>query len=367
MSDLEQMLRDQFASDAEHAPLVHDLTAAATGMALRVRRMRRLAGGLAAVAAAVAVLAAGVWINASPTAGNRPVQHPVHVPKPTPVPKGQQLVSYHGVEIQVPQSWRTLTVHCDPTSVNAVVLDDNEMWPCSLLSVPKITGAITVVHLVPDTLAADEGLAQQAVKVNGISALTGSGPGHGRTSGVSFEGHTVTVLSLPDPGVLIEVTSPIPGMAQKIFDTVRLAPTDHLGCAASVDSKIPSGNSPAASLMGDKSLVRAVACRYVPRLSQQNRPPYWLAGSRKLTLDEISFLREALSKRAVHVPSVSGININSSYRFFWYMFTYQDGSTRAIAIMDRSVMWSVTDGLQTVSLPGPPLGAPGALIGLSPI
>jgi hypothetical protein len=356
MSDLEQMLRDQFASDAERAPLVQDITLGATRRALRVRRTRRLAASIAAAAAAVVVLAASAWINASPTAGNRPVQHPVHVPKPVPIPQGQRLVSYHGIEIQVPKRWFPHPVECGVSTVDTVVVETNLDYPCPPSSgIPPISLKITVVQLVPDALAADVGLARLPVTVNGISGLTGTGAGHGRTaSGISFQGRTVTVLSLPDPGVLIEVTSPIPGMAQKIFDTVRLAPTDYLGCAASLPTKLPIGNPPSASVMGDKIIARVVACGYVPRLSADAGPPYWLDGSRLLTAEQISGMVETLhmpTRRSATPATIAAVD-TSSANFTWYRITYRDGTTRTAFVTRMTEAWTVFDGQRWVSISG---------------
>ena len=102
MSDLEQRLADALTGGAQDAPAATGLAAAARSRA-RSKRRTRVAGAAAAVALAVAVPTAIVATAGSDSDGPSRVANDPN--SDLGVPDGYRVESWHGVSIEVPDTW----------------------------------------------------------------------------------------------------------------------------------------------------------------------------------------------------------------------------------------------------------------------
>jgi DNA-directed RNA polymerase specialized sigma24 family protein len=225
------------------------------GVHVRRRRLSVVAVATVAVAALVgsAVVGGSAPKNARKTADFSGV---IDAPRPP----GTQPVSYHGVEIFVPDTWRLDVDQCRTPQRNAVLIEDED--PVVSCQVPQPRG-LTVVRL---TLVSTQpgqqraALATQPVVVNGVSARRGRGVPVGQPVAVS-------VLVLPQDNVVVSVESPDPAAVQQILDSTRSVPVDDFGCATgpSTHDTLAANamtERSAKDALVDGSPSGAVICRY---------------------------------------------------------------------------------------------------------
>jgi hypothetical protein len=103
MSDLEQRLTEVLQRGAEGAPDAAGLAGGARSRA-RQRRRTHLAGGAAVVALALAVPA--TWVAVSGDDAPGPTDRTQTAADPDPTDDGWRWESWHGVTVQVPDTWR---------------------------------------------------------------------------------------------------------------------------------------------------------------------------------------------------------------------------------------------------------------------
>lgn len=226
--------------------LLQRVTARERAGGRRRRRRSAAAVGLAAVAAAAAVVVPSLL---TPTA-------PAVVSAPEPVPPGQRAVSWHGVQVLVPDTWGLDDEFCDAPQSDTVVV------PGARLScLPPLVPGLTVVEFsvtgrTPGASLA--GVADRPVTVSGRPALRGTTvPDDEPTS-------TLAVLEVPELDVTVTVRSPDPARAQALLDTAQVVEVDALGCP----SRLPSSSPPVPAVPGaaDRVLpgepVRVALCEY---------------------------------------------------------------------------------------------------------
>jgi hypothetical protein len=247
MSRLEDVVRESLISHEEYLP---DGVSLLHAVRRRSARRRRRTWGAAAVALAAVATTAGVLLTR---------------PGPTTmlstsvgrgVPAGTQPVSFHGVEVFVPEVWKLNDARCGTPQHDTVMVEDGGGDLFCLVPQPK---GLTVVRLATtDSFSGRSraAVATQPVTVDGKPALRGRGKPAGGTSA------ELAVLVLPDPGVVISVESPDPALAGQLLDSTRVSPMDTAGCVDRLSSLHPRSTDGAASALVPGTPTNASICRY---------------------------------------------------------------------------------------------------------
>lgn len=315
MDRLEILLRDTLDEHAADAPA--ELTPS------RPRGASRSRARWAAVAAAAAVIAVAGGLLALQS--SRQPDHPAApAGPPTWLPAGFKVVSYHGIEIGVPSALRLEANPCGQPQYDTVSVDAGMVHGC-----------------VPITK-------QDEVSPPGLTvvALSGTGDGSGQTNTIRHTGTTVHVdgksgrrsyttlatipgvtgvLTLPDPGVQISVTSPSRTRTDAILDTAHISPVDYLGCAAQPNSLIPAHNLPADELVPG-SPASIVTCHYAMVAGWRET---WLVGSGPLVEpNRLPALVAALND----LPRTTAAAGRSAGVREWIVFNYPDGTKRKVSV-----------------------------------
>jgi hypothetical protein len=219
----ETYLRQEFASDAELAPLPHGLAEAARRRAGRSRARRYV---LAAAAVVLLVAAAGVAVRLSPSVSTS-------LPSGDPTLSGPTAVlSLHGVEVTVPARM----IGGGPCTVDRDVAyaTTGGVYNC-----PMEQG---VGH--PERLT-------QIVLTSDVSSFPGVTPGELPRAGTRTEpdGRTQTVVVAKDRAARVIITTPDAGLAQAVAASLRLVDSPD-GCALQDLQDRPHGVSRARLVTG---------------------------------------------------------------------------------------------------------------------
>lgn len=355
MDRLENLVRESLSAHADEAPdsvglldAVHDRT---------TRRRRRVWLATASSAAAVVAVVAGVLIA---TAGQNERVTPITSPAPSvttdaETPAGEQIVSYHGVEVFVPASWKINDVRCGTPLHDTVITQAAS----TLCWVPRPPG-LTVVRIVPADTAAGAQLATVATRNVTVHGAPGR-QGFGVPPGMAGE---IAVLELPGPGVVISVESPDRAKALALLDAAKVVSVDNAGCVAHVGSLTPprlpvlgSASTSAPTMAGGTDLsalvpgqpASASLCVY---------DEDWVVTSKVLPADELPSLISILNAlpAGVSLPGdtfeLASQCADDARRGFIATFTYADGSAVDVYvhIAGRCGALSATNGWRTAKI-----------------
>lgn len=256
-----------------------DPTALLQGVQTRQRVRRVHAGRVAVLAAATATVLVAVGATAL-------VPHHRAAKGPTPakdaVPAGMQAVSWHGVEVLVPGSWRIGDQRCGTPQSDTVLVPGFRL-DCGGRAVPGLT-IVSFSALSADTRAEATQLAADATTagtLSGVPVLRGSIPR-------SDEPGVQRVLVVPSEQVVLTVASPRAEEADSILARARVVAVDAAGCRSREDVTAPVG--PPHRDGADRSLLPghptgASLCRY---------SDHRLEASRQLTVSEVADLQRRL-------------------------------------------------------------------------
>lgn len=266
------------ASEAARSVRV-DPSALLQGVQTRQRARRVHARRVAVLAAATASVLVAVGATAL-------VPHHRAAKGPTPakdaVPAGMQAVSWHGVEVLVPSSWRIGDQRCGTPESNTVLVPGFRL-DCGRRAVPGLT-IVSFFALSADTRAAASQLAAAAITsgtLSGVPVLRGSIP---RSDGPGVQ----RVLVVPSEQVVLTVASPRAAEADSILARARVVAVDAAGCRSREDATTPVG--PPHRDGADRSLLPghptgASLCRY---------SDHRLEASLQLTASEVAALQRRL-------------------------------------------------------------------------
>lgn len=230
------------------------------------RRARRRWAAPAAVAAAVALVVAGA-VLLRPAGTSRAPAQPA-------VPAGQQAVSWHGVQVLVPASWKVDDTFCG-TPQSDTVVRRGDGRDC----LKKQEPGLTVLRF--DELAAEPRTrgrleaanATEPVDLAGTPARRGTLP-----AAEMVPGSVGRVLVVPSVSVVLVAQAPSVARADALLDTARVVDVDANGCPTRVPGTMPDGparraGAGAALLPGTPASVSV--CQYEDRLLEASRrlPP----------------------------------------------------------------------------------------------
>ena len=216
---------------------------------VRGSRRRRLAG--VAVLTAAAVIGVTLVVPALTGREDRGPEPADTVVGAVAAPPGQRAVSWHGVQVFVPQQWRLGDTHCGVAQRDTVVVPGivNSCLPPAVPGLTVVTFSDRSTEL-PDDL--------RDVEVSGVPARRGTSTPPDESTA------TLAVLELPLLEVVVTVRSPDPARAQALLDTAQIIEVDEIGCASSLPGPTPPDSDvPGAAdriLPGEP--VRVVACEY---------------------------------------------------------------------------------------------------------
>jgi hypothetical protein len=317
MDGLETLIRDTLAEHAADAPDASVLGPRPARRSSHRAGRRWLTAGLAA-AAVVTVSIALVALRSDPS------------PKPsttTPLPAGFKLVSYHGIEIGVPEAIRVDTALCAPTQIDVVVVDAGIVHGCAgqaHAGPPPSPAGLTVVSL-DSTEQYHPGLNRTLPTDGPTSELDGHRAFRSYPASSSVPGIT-GVLVVPDYGVQVTVTAPTRVGVDQILDTVRVSPVDHLGCPDRGSTATPFDHRPADSLVPGRP-TSVVTCHYHQFVAGG---PLWLTGS-GVTVPAADL--PALVDELNALPEVDAATAGAAApRNEWLVFGYADGTQRAVFV-----------------------------------
>lgn len=250
-----------------------------------------------AFATAVATIATAVGVTLA-TRGAHGSSHPSFTP-----PSGWQPVSYRGVQLYVPASWRLTANNC-ATGPGDTLIRTAERQLSLDVGCPTDPPSATVVRMATSNSVDHEALTFVSRQYPFASS---------QWEGAAPDGRLRVVLLMPDEGVGIDVASPDPAIAQRILTTVRPVSVDAFGCASVSDTGAPPSSTAKPPLaLGTPTSV--VACAYTAdhRL---------LGGGRVASSDIDSFLARLTSafasprqtSSAIWVATPSTVLLRPSY------------------------------------------------------
>lgn len=254
MNGLEQVVRAALEEHAQAAPSANGLGDA---VRLRLRRRRRVERSAATIGLVAAVAAATVVPLELTTTNRNSVA--VGATPTSAVPAGTQPVSFHGVEVFVPQAWTINDTRCGTAQHDtAIIEDDGSPTPtCATRQPPGLT-VVRITDTNTPMGRARATVAQQPTTVDGKPARYGTGVPAGQQA-------TLNVLVLQAPGVVISVESPDSAAARNILESARIVATDSFGCRAAVTTLVPSergDQSAGAGTLVAGHPTSASICRY---------------------------------------------------------------------------------------------------------
>lgn len=252
-TDLSTALRRSIAiavdAPADPTGLLRGVETSRSALARRDRRR--------AVAAAIAAVVAVAGVAVLPELRRDEAAPPVAT---VDVPTGSQAVSWHGVQVLVPATWRLDDQRCGVAQTSTVLLPGfrNSCLP------PYIPG-LTVVEFaevpdIPERTSTEPLLdaATTPLDLDGTPALTGSVP-------LEQETGVRRVLVVPSEGVIVSVRSPDAAAADRILATARVVTVDANGCLSRLPASRPAGPSGvegASESLLPGSPTSLSACRY---------------------------------------------------------------------------------------------------------
>lgn len=269
------------------------------------------------------------------------------------VPDGQQVISYRGVEILVPEAWTIDDMHCGNPARDTVIIEGGSspgaLAMCAVRDPPKVT-VVWVDRLdVPVQEHPVARLATEEWTLHGAPVLRGQG------SPVFLEGPdprrlSREVLVLPDQEVVVSVESPDAEEAMRLLMTTRVATVDSAGCPAAVDSLdvIPATRAGAAEQLAPGTPTGASVCRYTDG---------HLVRSARLGTDQVGELMGVLNAQAEGVGAAHPAEVAHGLgcteialeaRGFVVHLTYPDGDPAQVLVRvdscDRQIS---TNGVRT--------------------
>lgn len=256
--------------------LLRDVQARGRHAGRPARRWGSTAAVLASVAAVVAVALVIPVVRG--TTSSAPAVQPSSSAAPA-VPAGKQAVSWHGVQLLVPSTWKLDDARCGTPQHDTVLRSGAGLvQACGRPTVP----ALTVVRF--EALAEREfstgpaAAAKTPADVDGTPALRGSR--------VNIRDR-YAVLVVPSEQVVVTASAPTLTEADALLDTARVVTVDANGCRSRLDSSRAGGPSDreganAHLLPGDPADVSI--CRYAQlRLEDSRRlSPDAIAGAQRV-------------------------------------------------------------------------------------
>jgi hypothetical protein len=327
MNRLEELVRDSLAEHAHEAPDGSELVAALRREHPKPRREWLLAGLAAAVV--IAAVAATVVVVRESSGGHRAR------PTATGVPTGMWAVSFHGIEILVPDSWRSGTERCRQMQALDRGFAPGQLWPPCGVEDGSATSGVDLSDLsgqwYPPPAVDYRKLATTAMTIDGHAARRG-------VSKALTTGEESTVIALPDPGVLLLVRSPDPALVQRIVDSIRVVSIDSRGCESRMAARLPESDSTAdGNLMMRQGYESAVLCSYSSG---------WLERSTAMPADKADSIVAALNalslKRGPHAC------LGEVSQDFVLRFSYPDGQTRDV-LANGTCAARVTNGVRVAA------------------
>ncbi len=314
MSRLEALISDTLVAHEGDAPEGANLVGDVRARAAHHRAGQWGAAGLAAAAVILVILGVAAVM---PAGGNGRSRSPVAALSGTLT----QSVSYHGVEVRVPASWRVNDTRCGTPMHDTVLIEDGS--PTTLCGVLRPPDHLTVVRLT--RIDSPEGLARArvaniAATVTGRPAMRGTGTPAGGEK-------RLDVLVLPTAGVVVSVEAPNPATAQRLLATARLVHIDDLGCLDRVTSRMKTVinhrfGGPDPLVPGRPS--QATICRYSGD---------WLARSVRLAPDDLAklvsifnSLPPGVSQPGPEFSEIPNLCAQDVHRMFLIRFDYPAGS-----------------------------------------
>jgi hypothetical protein len=346
MTRLEELITDTLAARAGEAPDTSRLLVRVRTGTETPRRSSWAVVGVAAAAVVtvvvgIATLTSGPPHQPAPTAtSHKPVTAP-------PIPAGTQLVSYHGVQVFVPSSWKLEDTRCGtPMHDTAIVEDGSPILLCLVAAAPRGLTVVRVTALNTPSGRDRTAVATHPVTVDGHPARQGYGTPPGTPTPLS-------VLFLPDRGVVVSVESPSTHTADSILAHVQLADIDSYGCRGRVStlrarpSSSPRQGGVQHLVPGDPS--SAAVCRYAD---------YQLSRSARLTPQDTSALTHILNSLQAGIsqpgPGFAEAAPECAQdlrRGFIVQFSYPTGPPLAVYVhIGGCADLSASNGMRTVKL-----------------
>jgi hypothetical protein len=297
---------------------------------------------VAAVLAIAFGLSALVGTHGSRVLPAKPTTTPGPSQVPFTVPAGQQLVSYHGIEILAPAGLPTTTIGCGPPTRSQILLISDIIYNCPYISsftqAPGLT-TISISAIVPPSSpplpAHDTG--GQIAPVGGVGARIGYSQSSSGVSGF---------LLVPSVHVELDVITPTKAQTEAILLSTRVVAVDQLGCHAQLSHFIPTDNAPASEMLPSQP-VSAYLCQYGlgDYYAVYNG---WLLRSQRLSPAVISKLVPVIN--ALPLRTRAGRQAVGTHDVL--TFHYADGSTRIVdaTIYTESDPEIVTDGQHTATV-----------------
>lgn len=208
------------------------------------------------VAAVAAVVAAAVVVPSLLDDPDGPGRDVATQPAPAP-PEGQRAVSWHGVQVFVPETWKLDDLRCHQPQSDTVVVPGSRD-DCLAPYVP----GLTVVEFRAGTESVP---GAREVEVSGHRGSRGTVP-------LTEEEGVRAVLVLPEQDVTVSVRSPDEAAAEAMLDTASVVDVDALGCV----TRLPATSPPEPDVPGAAERVlpgepvRVVLCEYGELLHERS-------------------------------------------------------------------------------------------------
>lgn len=190
----------------------------------RTRGVRRSGVVVLAAAAAAAIAAGPSLLPGSEPQAERPIGTAA-------APPGQRAVSWHGVQVFVPDTWGLDDEFCGVPQTDTVIVPGDRL-ACDPPSVPGLT-VVTFASSTTGPASETLGAATSPTEVSGRPALRGT------TAPVDEPASTLAVLEVPGLDVTVTVRSPDPARAKALLDTARVVDIDPTGCPSALPATTP--------------------------------------------------------------------------------------------------------------------------------
>lgn len=246
-------------------------------------RRRRHAAVVTSVLVVVG-LAVAVPLLRDGTSGDDPP------PAAAPPPAGLQSVSWHGLQLHVPDTWELDDAFCG-TAQSDTVLRPGDVEAC----LPPYVPGLTVVEY---TGGVEEVPGARDVQVSGFAGRRGTVP-------LTEESGTRDVLTIPELEVTVSVRSPDGARAAQVLDTAAVIDVDDRGCVV----ELPATTPPEPTVPGAEERVlpgrpdRVVLCAYGDLL---------LESSTALSAEDVREVQRLLDAAPVGTsPSRVGVTVSA--------------------------------------------------------
>jgi hypothetical protein len=259
----------------------------APDVAVRVERLAESHGRMMPMlAAAAAVLAVAGGITAVKLTDRESASH--HSDATTPA--GDQQIVFHGLAIDVPQSWPLNAMRCGQPIRDTVVLPG----PVDLCGSTGPPPAFTSVQFGEGGLDGPPGTLTEHAGETSVAGETAT-----RASGWSSTLYVIAV-TVPALSASVTISSPAQATAEALAATLTVVDRDSNGCQAHASnvSALPTGESPirpgAQESLIPGTPMGLTVCRYVRGLVEQSSSLD--AQARESLLDVVNSLPEGLSR-----------------------------------------------------------------------